>query len=225
MVFTPALKAMIDAIEPKSTDGIFRQPVERTFSVKGFGTVVSGIPAAGLAKVGDELVLLPAGTKSRIKAVQVYGRDADVVKCGQCAALNLPQIDYRTVNRGDVLAEPGYFHDTQWFLATLKMLNIEGMVLKNGGKIKFHTGTSEVTATVYLIEGNAIAASQETFIQIRTDTPVVAAPTDRYIIRSLTPVRTIGGGMVIESLSHKVKRTQKGLLQTLQRRAQAILKH
>lgn len=221
--FYTALKAMIAQIQPKSTDGVFRQPVERTFSVKGFGTVVSGIPAAGSAKVGDELVLLPAAAKSRIKAIQVYGRDADTVKSGQCAAINLPQLDYKNVHRGGVLTEPGYFQPANWFACTLNLLETGGQPLKNGTKLKFHTGTSEVPAAVYLLEDNAPAPDQQTIVQIRTDAPVIAAPTDRYIIRSLSPVRTIGGGMVIESLARKLKRTQPNLLDSLKNRARAIL--
>jgi selenocysteine-specific elongation factor len=221
--FYTALKAMIAQIRPKSTDGVFRQPVERTFSVKGFGTVVSGIPAAGSARIGDELTLLPGGTKSRIKTIQVYGRDADTVKSGQCAALNLPQLDYKNVDRGGVLTEPGYFEPAQWFICTLRLLAADGQPLKNGAKLKFHTGTTEVPASLYLLEDNPADAAQQTFVQIRTDAPVVASPADRYIIRSLSPVRTIGGGMIIESCSHKIKRTQPNLLESLQRRADAIL--
>ena len=223
--FYTALNALIGTIQPKSIEGVFRLPVERTFSVKGFGTVISGIPASGSAKVGDELVLLPAGVKSRIKAIQVYGRNADTVKSGQCAALNLPRLDYKIVQRGNVLAEPGYFESVKWFLCTLKMLDDEGVLLKNGTKLKFHTGTSEVTASAYLLESNVATASQETFVQVRTDEPVVAAPTDRYIIRALSPVRTIGGGMVIEAMEHKIKRTREGLIDSLHQQAQAILKN
>ncbi len=223
--FYTALKAMIEIIQPKSTEGIFRQPVERTFSVKGFGTVVSGIPAVGLARVGDELVLLPAGIKSRVKTIQVYGQDADIVQCGQCAALNLPQLDYKMVERGNVLTEAGYFQSAQWFLCTLTMLSDEGIHLKNGTKVKFHTGTSEVTAAVYLMESDTAVGSQQTYMQIRTDAPVVAAPTDRYIIRALSPVRTIGGGMVIEAMTRKLRRTQEGLLETVRQQACAILQN
>jgi selenocysteine-specific elongation factor len=221
--FYTALTAMIGTIEPKSVKGVFRLPVERTFSVKGFGTVVSGIPASGSAKIGDELELLPAGVKSRIKTIQVYGRDAEAVKSGQCAALNLPKLDHKIVERGNVLAEPGYFRPARWILCTLKILNDEGARLKNGTQLKFHTGTIEVTATAYLLESNTAGASQETFVQIRTDQPVIAAPTDRYIIRGLSPMRTIGGGMVMQAMEHKIKRTQENLVQNLHRQAQAIV--
>ncbi len=221
--FYTALKAVTAAIRPKSTEGVFRLPVERTFSVKGFGTVISGIPAAGSAGIGDELVLLPSGDTSRIKTIQVYGREAQICRSGQCAALNLPQLEYKNVRRGGVLTEPGYFEPARWFVCALNMLHYEGVALKNGTKLKFHTGTSEVIATCYLLEGNTAGPLQETFVQIRTDEPLVAAPTDRYILRSLSPVRTIGGGMIIQAAHHKLKRTQPDLIETLRRLAVAIL--
>ncbi|MHC4552386.1 MAG: selenocysteine-specific translation elongation factor [Planctomycetota bacterium] len=220
--FYTEMKALIGGIQPRSTEGIFRQPVERMFSVKGFGTVVSGIPASGSAKVGDELTLLPPGGKSRVKAIQVYGQDADIVQSGQCAALNLPQLDYKTVERGHVLTDANYFQSAQWFACTMTMLGPETKPIKNGAKLKFHTGTSETTATVYLLESDAAVALDETFVQIRTDQPVVAGPRDRYILRGLSPVQTIAGGAIIEATGHKLKRTKEGLLADIRRRSEAI---
>lgn len=220
--FYTAMKSMIADIQPRSTEGVFRQPVERTFSVKGFGTVISGIPAAGAAKVGDEFTLLPTGGKSRIKAIQVYGHDADLVQSGQCAALNLPQLDYKGVERGHVLTDANYFQPARWFIGTLKMLPDQTTPLKNGAKLKFHTGTTETTATVYLTESDVAVACDETFVQVRTDHPVVAGPRDRYILRGLSPVQTIAGGMIIEAAERRLKRTQKGLLEDLRRRSRAV---
>ncbi len=220
--FYTSLKEITGQIKPKSTEGVFRLPVERSFSVKGFGTVASGIPVSGSAKVGDELVLLPAGIKSRIKAIQVYGHDAEVVKSGQCAALNLPQIDYKFVQRGQVLTQNKYFHPSRWFLCTLKLLDMDTAMVKNGAKLKFHTGTSEVTATVYLMESDIVTARQETLIQLRTEHPIVAGPGDRYILRSLSPVQTIGGGQMIEPVAHRVKRSKQGVLEDVKARALAV---
>jgi len=98
--FYEALKKLVDTIEPKKTDGVFRLPVERTFSVKGYGTVVTGIPVAGSVKIGDDVVLFPHGTKGRIKAVQVYKRNSDTAIVGQCAAINIPQLDYKDIHAG-----------------------------------------------------------------------------------------------------------------------------
>jgi selenocysteine-specific elongation factor len=221
--FYTALKDMIKGISPRSTEGIFRMPVERMFSVKGFGTVVSGIPASGLAKTGDELILLPSGNKSRIKAIQVYGHDAEVVKSGQCAALNLPQVDYKSVQRGQVLTQGDYFKPAVWFACTLRLLELEKQKLKNGSKVKFHTGTSEVTGRIYLMESNVVAARQEALMQIRTEHPIVAGPGDRYILRSLSPVQTVGGGRIIEPIAHRLKQSKKGVLVDIQARAEAVL--
>lgn len=221
--FYTALKDMIADIRPRSTEGIFRMPVERMFSVKGFGTVVSGIPASGLAKIGDELILLPPGNKSRIKTIQVYGQDAEIVKSGQCAALNLPHLDYKSVQRGHVLTQGGYFKPAMWFVCALRLLKLEKQAIKNGSKVKFHTGTTEVAGRVYLMEPNVTVAGQEALIQIRTEHPIVAGPGDRYILRSLSPVQTIGGGRIIESIPHRLKLSKEGVLEDIQARAKAIL--
>jgi selenocysteine-specific elongation factor len=220
--FYAALKEMISLIHPRSTDGVFRLPVERTFSVKGFGTVVSGIPATGSAKVGDEVVLLPQRSKSRIKAIQVYGKDSDTVKSGQCAALNLPQIDYKTVERGNVLTQGDYFKPVQWFLCESKLLDEVSSPIRNGTKLKFHTGTSETTGSVYLLESDVLLPGQDSCIQIRTDNPVIAGPNDRFILRSISPPGTLGGGRIIEAVNHKIKRTKTGVVDEIRQLAAVV---
>jgi len=223
--FYEALKKLVDAIEPKKTDGVFRLPVERTFSVKGYGTVVTGIPVAGSVKIGDEVVLFPHGTKGRIKAVQVYKRNSDTAMVGQCAAINIPQLDYKDVGRGCTVTLGDYFSPQQWYLCKLQILPDVKKPLKNGADIKFHTGTSEVVATVFLLEGGNVAAGRECLVQVRMNRPqrIVAAPRDRFILRSLSPVQTIGGGMIIEALANKLKRKDEGVLQDAQDRAKAVV--
>jgi selenocysteine-specific elongation factor len=220
-----ALKELVDTIEPKKTDGVFRLPVERTFSVKGYGTVVTGIPVAGTVNIGDDVVLFPNGAKGRIKAVQVYKRSSDTAMVGQCAALNVPQWDYKDIERGCTVTLGDYFSPRQWYLCNLRILPDVKSTLKNGANIKFHTGTSEVVATVFLLEGSGITAGQESLVQVRLNRPqqIVAAPRDRFILRSLSPVQTIGGGMIIEALEKKQKRNDERVLQELKDRAQAVL--
>jgi selenocysteine-specific elongation factor len=223
--FYEALKELVDSIEPKKTDGVFRLPVERTFSVKGYGTVVTGIPVAGSVKIGDDVVLFPHGTKGRIKAVQVYKKNSDTALVGQCAAVNVPQWDYKDIDRGCTVTLGDYFSPQQWYLCKLRVLPDVKSPLKNGANIKFHTGTSEVVATVFLMEGSSIAAGQESLVQVRLNRPqrIVAAPRDRFILRSLSPVQTIGGGMIIEALEKKLKRNDERVLQDAQDRARAVL--
>jgi len=222
-VFYEALQELVGTIEPKRTDGVFRLPVERTFSVKGYGTVVTGIPVAGTAKIGEAMTLFPQGTKGRIKAIQVYKRDSEIAMVGQCAALNVPQWDYKTVKRGNVVTLGEFFQPQQWYLCKLRVLPHIKSPLKNGTKIKFHTGTSEIVATVYLLEESRATAGSECLVQIILNEPVVAAPRDRFILRTLSPVQTIGGGMIVEALSKKLKRKHPQTVQDVKDRAQAVL--
>ncbi|MBN2181714.1 MAG: selenocysteine-specific translation elongation factor [Sedimentisphaerales bacterium] len=222
-IFYEALKELVGSIEPKKTDGVFRLPVERVFSVKGYGTVVSGIPICGAAKIGDELTLFPHGVKGRIKAIQVYKRQSDTAVVGQCAAINVPQWDYKTIKRGCCATVAEYFSPQQWFLCTLRILPDIKTPLKNGADVKFHTGTSEIVASAFLLKGNNISAREESIVQIRLNEPVVAGPGDRFILRSLSPVNTIGGGMIIEEIPHKLKRNNPDVLQDAQNLAKAIL--
>ncbi|MGH2270453.1 selenocysteine-specific translation elongation factor [Anaerohalosphaeraceae bacterium U12dextr] len=211
--FYGSLMEMVKRIRPKPADGIFRQPVERAFTIKGFGTVISGIPCAGQARVGDEVTLLPGGSKSRIKAIQVYGKSAEVVQNGQCAALNVPQIDHSMVQRGQVLTVGDYFEPQRWFLASLRILPLDAVRIKNGMDIKFHTGTAETPATLYLLESDNALAGTQILVQIRTEHLLVAGPRDRFIIRSLSPVRTIGGGYIVRGEHHKLKRTDAAVVE------------
>ena len=220
--FYEALKELVGAIKPKQADGIFRMPVERAFSLKGYGTVVTGIPVSGRAKIGDELTLLPKGDKGRLKAIQVYKRNSETALCGQCAALNVAQWDHKDIKRGNVVTIGEYFLPHTWYLCQLHMLAAGSSKVKNGAGVKFHTGTSEVTATVHLMEGSSVAAGDHCLAQFKLSQPVVAGPGDRFIVRSLSPVRTIGGGMIVEPTAKKLKRRQPDTLQDARKRAEAV---
>ncbi|HUV40143.1 MAG TPA: selenocysteine-specific translation elongation factor, partial [Planctomycetota bacterium] len=178
--FLSALNTLVASIEPKSTTGVFRLPAERSFSVRGYGTVVSGIPITGSVRLGDEVVLLPQGETGRINAVQVYGRDSDVARSGQCAALNVRHWDHKTIGRGNVVATPGYFEPAGWYVLRLRLLEHEGLFLRNGTGLKFHTGTSEQLATLYLLEDDTIRAGQEQLAEVRLDEPLIAGPNDPF---------------------------------------------
>jgi selenocysteine-specific elongation factor len=221
--FYESLKELVEGIEPKSSDGVFRLPVERAFSVKGYGTVVAGIPVAGSAKIGDEMVIFPHGAKGRIKAIQVYKRNSQTATVGQCAALNVPQWDYKNIQHGNVVTVGEYFSPQQLYLCELRLLNYGGQGLKNGVDVKFHTGTSEVVATLYLLQGNIAAAGQKCLVQVRLSEPVVAGPGDRFILRTLAPVQTVGGGIIVEAVPEKLRRNQPEAIKDAQAHAKAVL--
>ena len=217
-----ALAAMVRATRPRRTDGVFRLPVERTFTAKGYGTVVCGIPVSGQAAVGDEVVLLPQGTTGRVKTIQVYKRPGNVVLAGQCTAMNIPQLEHSTIERGHVLAAPGYFEPRTWCAGMLRLLAHEGASIKSGMRLKLHTGTSELLAAAYPLEGAVVEAGQEALVQFRLETPLVAGPGDRFIVRSLSPVRTIGGGVLIDTMAQRLKRHRPEITAELRERVSML---
>jgi selenocysteine-specific elongation factor len=217
--FYKSLKSLIARIEPRGTDGIFQMPVERVFSVKGFGTIVSGIPAGGMAKVGEELILLPEGAKSRVRAIQVYGKEAQQVRSGQCAAVNLPQLDASMLRRGQVLTRGDCLKAAHWFTCDLQVLEAQDEPIRNGRQYKFHTGTSETTAVVYVL--TEPDADGRMLVQVRTEEPVAAGIRNAFILRQLSPMRTCGGGMIIETGDRRVKRRPE-VVDELRARAQVI---
>jgi selenocysteine-specific elongation factor len=220
--FFATLTELLDSLQPKSLDGVFRLPVDRAFSARGFGTVVAGVPVSGSVRIDEELLLLPEGTVSSIRQIEVYGQASDIVKAGQCAAINVRHWDAKQIRRGHVVTLPGSFSPQQWFVTRLQLLPHEKINLKNGTQVKFHTGSSEVVAGVYLLEHDHLSTGQQALAQFRTQAPLVAGPGDHFIIRSLSPVRTIGGGTVIEGLERKLKRNRAGLVEDLRRREAAI---
>lgn len=220
--FYEGLSNLVQSLTPKQTDGIFRLPVERTFSLKGYGTIVSGIPVSGAAALGDQVIVYPQAAVGRIKAIQVYQTQSERVQCGQCAAINVPQWDHNTISRGDVITVEGWFTPSSWYLCELEALKLDGGYLKNGSSVKFHTGTSESTALVYMIEGDRALSGERVIVQVQLNQPIVAAPLDRFIMRSLSPVQTIGGGSIIEALEQKLRRSRPEIVEDARSRAVAV---
>jgi len=220
--FLLALENLVRSITPRRADGVFRMPLDRAFSAKGFGTVVAGIPVAGAASLGGEAVLLPQDISSRIKRIEVYGQRSDTLLCGQCAAINLGHCDAKEIRRGDVLTLPGYFAPREFYVCQLRLLPLEKISLKNGAEVKFHTGTSEVNATLYLFQTGELRGNSTHFVQFRTKRPIVAGPGDPFILRSFSPVRTIGGGTILEAVERRLKRNLPGIAEDLAMHAATV---
>jgi selenocysteine-specific elongation factor len=221
--FLEALWELVESIEPKRIDGVFRLPLDRAFSVQGYGTVAAGIPVSGSAKTGDEVVLLPHNLTGRLRRIEVYGRTNDAVKAGQCAAINVGHWDHRLMRRGDVLTVPGYFSLQEWFICSIRLLPRDKLTIKSGAEVKFHTGTTEVAASFYPLKGNSMESGTSDLIQVRVKTPIVAGPGDHFILRTPSPVRTIGGGRIIEAADRRIKANRPGIMEELYERAEAVL--
>lgn len=210
------LEKEISEVSERPDRGIFRLPVDRAFSVRGFGTVVTGTVLSGVLKPKDEVVILPSGRQARIRGLQVHGNDVDGARIGQRAAVNLGGVQLEEINRGDVLTQPGQFTKTYMIDTRLQMLRHAPAALKDRSRVRLHLGPREVLARAILLEGEELQPGCEQFVQFRLESPGVASPGDRFVIRRYSPVLTIGGGVVLDPKPVKHKRFNAQVIQTLQ---------
>ncbi|HID97191.1 MAG TPA: selenocysteine-specific translation elongation factor [Thermodesulfobacteriaceae bacterium] len=204
------LGRIISDVKARSPSGPYRLPVDRVFTVKGFGTVVTGTTISGQIGLGDEAVIYPAGKSTRIRGIQVHRGEASKARPGLRTALNLQGLDKDEVHRGDVLATPGSLHAS--YLLDLKFLYLSsaGRPLRHRTPVRFHAGTGEVIGRI-LLEKDEIDPGESVFAQIKLEEPVAVLPGDAYVIRSYSPVRTIGGGRILNPVPRKRKRTRPDL--------------
>lgn len=189
---------LLEETEPKDTTAFARLPIDRAFVRPGFGTVVTGTLVAGTIRQGDRLELLPLGLDVRVRGLQVHGEPVEQAQAGQRVAVNLAGIERSDVKRGHVLCAPGALRPTTSFAGRLHLLESWPKELKHGERVHLHTGSSEVLARVLLLQGDTMQPGSSGFVQLKLEEPVVVGRGDRYIIRSYSPVHTMGGGTVIE---------------------------
>ena len=186
-------------VEPKQTKGLFRLPIDRVFTLKGFGTVITGTAISGSISVEDDMEILPSDIKSKVRGLHSHGKPIQTAYAGQRVAINLQGVDKADLRRGDTVVVPGRLVPTRKIDARLGLLP-DAPVLKSKSLIHFHIGTSENTARVILFGRNELKAGETCYCQFRLRDSVVAMAGDRYIIRRFSPVDTIGGGDVLDPL-------------------------
>jgi len=191
------LVRLAGAIASRSSEALTRLPIDRVFTMKGFGTVVTGTLVAGAIRKEDELELFPSRKKVRLRGVQVHGKSAERAAAGERTALNLAGIEKDGLTRGMALAPPGVFETTKRLEVKLTLLP-SSKALKSGARVHFHAFTSETMATV-VFEGKQLAAGDHAFARLRLNGPMLLLPGDRFIIRQFSPVVTIGGGVVLDA--------------------------
>jgi selenocysteine-specific elongation factor len=204
-----SLVKLADGIQPKAISAVPRLPVDRAFSIRGFGTVVTGTLVAGSIKNGDEIEVLPAGVRTRIRNLQVHGRDTDRALAGQRTAINLQGVNVEQVERGSVLAPAGRLRATSMIDARLDLLPTAPRPLPHRARVRLHHGTVEVMARVAMLRTEQSASlpyiepGSHAFVQLRLEEPITVLPGDRFIIRSYSPQVTIGGGIILDGLPEK----------------------
>ncbi len=194
-----SLRQVAAQVVPKDTSQIFRLPVDRCFTMKGFGTVVTGTLISGTIRKEDEVQLLPSGSMARIRGVQVHGHAVDAAEAGQRTAINLQGVDVRDVNRGMILTQPGMLRAASMFDCHLDLLPSAAGPITRRRRIRFHVGTAEIMGYVSLLEVDRLEPGGSCMVQIRLEEPVAAFPGDRFIVRQYSPMITIGGGVILEA--------------------------
>ncbi|HZH29392.1 MAG TPA: selenocysteine-specific translation elongation factor [Pyrinomonadaceae bacterium] len=198
------LRAVAARAPARSTQAVARLPVDRAFTMRGFGAVVTGTLVAGEIAEGDEMELLPAARRVRVRGLQVHGRAVAHADAGQRTAINLGGVDAASIVRGMTLAPAGRLRATQIIDTSLEVLAHAPRALRSRARVRVHLGAAEVLARVQVLEtAGEIAAGARGFAQLRLESPVVALPGERFIIRSYSPQRTVGGGVVLDAFAAK----------------------
>ena len=212
----PNLRQTIDGllseVESKKLTGPVRMPLDRVFSIQGFGTVVTGTLHNGTVKLGQELVIEPGHIPVKVRSIQVYKNKVDSAGAGQRVAVNLAGVDVAKVERGSALVMSDAFKVGK--ILDLKVQNLSSIdkPLTQRQRVRFHIGTTEILGRIHLLEHEELAPGQEGFAQILLEEPVLAASGDRFVLRFYSPTHTIAGGKVLGVALNKYKRFKESVL-------------
>jgi selenocysteine-specific elongation factor len=204
-----ALLTLAAAVDLRDPDGLLRLPLDRVFTIKGFGTVVTGTLLAGTLRPGDEVAVLPANVKAKVRSVQVHGEEQEQAVAGQRTAVNLGGVDRQSIGRGEVLIHPGTLAPSPMIDAEVSLLPGARKPLPARSKVLFHVGTRQQEATCSLLNVKRLEPGEAALAQLSFELPVVALPADRFILRGFQKQEnygtTLGGGEVLRVLSRRLR--------------------
>ena len=212
--FRRVFDSALDQIPPRKVRPEFRQPVDRSFSIKGFGTVVTGTVISGEVSVKESVQHFPSGNTFKIRGIQIQGRDNKTANTGTRAALNLSGAEKAEISRGDMLAEPGLLEPSGRIDCKVELLK-SAPPLKHRQRLRFHIGTAEIIGRILLLEDNTLLPGESMFAQLELEKPVTVLRGDRFVFRVYSPQVTIGGGIALMNAEEKHKRRRKPLLDLL----------
>lgn len=210
------LDRLADAAESKPTNMPFRLPIDRVFTMTGFGTVITGTLVSGELKVGDAVRILPAGINSRVRGIEVHEKKQDVAYAGTRVAVNLAGVEMSDIGRGDVILSPGYLQASHTLDAFVRVLEDAPRPLANRTRVRLHIGSAEVIGRAIVLGGNEIAPGGKGFVQLALEHPVVSARGDRFVLRFFSPMDLVGGGIVLDPAAHKHKAHERNLIERLE---------
>ncbi len=212
------LERLSESVQRPEGHQLVRLPVDRVFSVKGFGTVLTGTLGSGVIRLEDALELVPSGVKVRVRGLQVHNRSVEEARAGQRVAVNLAGVDRTDVERGMVVATPGSVGGVDVAVVDFELLPGSAAV-EERTRVHVHAGTAEALARVHYYDRQQLHPGERTFAELRFETPIPLTRRDRVLVRSYSPVITIGGGVALEVGAHH-RRREPGLLERLARLAE-----
>jgi selenocysteine-specific elongation factor len=210
-----AISEMAGRVKERATGGLFRMPLDRVFTMRGFGTVVTGTALSGTLETGETVMIYPGGKTAKVRGLQMHGQPVPRVAAGQRTAVNLQGLDRDEVLRGQVLAHPNTLRPSARLDVLVEYLAVSPKPLKNRVRIRFHVGTSEILGRLLLLNAEELAPGASGFAQAQLEEETAALAGDRFVLRSYSPVRTIAGGEILHPSPTRHKRFQEQLLADL----------
>ncbi|WP_242854641.1 selenocysteine-specific translation elongation factor, partial [Paraclostridium sordellii] len=188
-----------DEVTEKDINTIPRLPIDRSFSISGFGTIVTGTLISGSIKKDDELEIYPTGKKAKIRSIQVHGKDVKECFAGQRSAINISNFKKDEIKRGYVLAPPNSLEDTMMLDVKLNVLNSSERILSNRCRLHLFTGTSEVLCRAVLLDVQEASPGDSCYAQLRLEEKIAVRRGDKFIVRFYSPLETVGGGVILDA--------------------------
>lgn len=206
---------LVAGVENRKFTGPPRLPVDRVFTVTGFGTVVTGTLLSGRLNVGDNLQVYPGDSVHRVRNLQVHGQKVNTAESGQRVAVNLTGVETEEISRGNVLAPPGTLRPAHRLDTRLQLLDSAPRALKHRARVRVYLGTAEILGRVVLLDQEELLPGSEAYVQLQLEAPVAVARGDHFVIRSYSPMRTVGGGLVIDPAAPRHRRHRPEIIEAL----------
>ena len=199
------LEKLVKDTPGRDSSGLFRLPIDRIFTMKGFGTVVTGTLLSGQVSKGEMVEILPGKNKAKVRGIQVHNQEVACALAGQRTAINLQAVEKSLIQRGDLLTHPGNYEPTSKILTYLQLLPGTARPLRSRTRLSFHLGTARVLGRIVLLSRDEIPPGEEGFAVIYLERPIAASFRDRFILRSFAYTQTIGGGEVLDPHPQKIR--------------------
>jgi len=220
-VLREALQSVCTRIPERPLSSLLRIPVDRVFTMKGFGTVITGTLISGRVEVGETVALYPSGITSKVRGLQVHNDSVTAAEAGMRTAVNLQGLEKTAIQRGEIIARPNTLKPTYMVDVHLSYLKSNPRPLKDHTRVRLHTGTSEALGNVVLLDCEELSPGNTALAQIRLEAPITGVKGDRFVLRSYSPVRTIGGGSILNPIPQKHKRFKADVITHLKQIAEA----